>query len=108
MKKFLLAVFAVFFLSSCNNFIDDAVDLLNEATEKAMAAKNIAELELIEEKLETKFEIWEEKNAEELEALEERADNGDVEAEEMFDQLIDAMDKYDDTHKARKRKLRNR
>ena len=56
MKKVLLAMMAVFFLSSCNDYIEQAVDMFEEAAEDAKKAKSRRELENIERALEFKFE----------------------------------------------------
>ncbi len=111
MKKFLMAVMAMFLLVSCADKYDKIVALYEDATAKMEVAETRGEMTDIDDQLEKDIEAVSKEYEEETEAELEAVANGDEalekEMEEGFERIAEAAEAYNKAKRVRREQLRD-
>lgn len=111
MKKFLMAVMAMFLLVSCADKYDKMVALYEDATAKMEVAETRDEMTNIDDQLEKDIEALFEEYKDEIEAELEAVANGDEalkkEIEEAGERVSEAEDAYRKAKRDRRDQLRD-
>lgn len=111
MKKFLMAVMAMFLLVSCADKYDKMVALYEDAAAKMEVAETRGEMTDIDDQLEKDIEALFEEYKDEIEAELEAVANGDEalekEIEEASERVSEAEEAYRKAKRVRREQLRD-
>ena len=106
MKKILLFVFSLFFLSSCGgNVYDRTIDIYEDATEQMLSAKSREEALEVNRRLNTEYRTLLRENSNEFAELKHSAQHGDKKVASQLEKVNECKRLYRDTKREKFKEL---